>query len=178
MAQPNFLRRISIFELDIATNNATESYHSKLKTIIETPLPRIWTFLDTLNQVIKDTDNEICRLRLGKEVTRQRKRKVIKNEDCRRMHKQKLREGDFTPMEYVQTISHTIGNIAIDDSYHSSDSEFSDDESPNQVLNQANSCVVCLSPRATTWIFMPCRHASCCSSCSQQIIEMGQPCPI
>ena len=69
--------------------------------------------LDTLNQVIKDTDNEICRLRLGKEVTRQRKRKVIKNEDCWRIHKQKLREGDFTPKEYVQTISHTIGNVVI-----------------------------------------------------------------
>ena len=169
---------LSIFELDIVTNNAAESYHSKLKAMIKTAHPRIWTFLDTLNEAIQDTDNEIGRLRLGKEITRQKKRKVIKNDDCRRMHKQKLREGDFTPMEYVQAISHTIGNISIEDSYHSSDSEFSDDASPNQVLNQANSCVVCLSPRATTWIFMPCRHASCCSSCSQQIIELEQPCPI
>ena len=169
---------LSIFELDIATNNAAESYHSKLKTMIKTAHPRIWTFLDTLNEVIQDTDNEIGRLCLGKEITRQRKRKVIKNDDCRRMHKQKLREGNFTPMEYVQAISHTIGNISIEDSYNSSDSEFSEGESPNDVHTQANSCVVCLSPRATTWIFMPCRHANCCSSCSQQIIELGQPCPV
>ena len=81
-------------------------------------------------------------------------------------------------MEYVQAISHTIGKISIEDSYHSSDSEYSDNESPNQALYQGNSCVVCLSPRVTTWVFMPCRHANCCSSCSQQIVDLGQPCPI
>ena len=28
--------------------------------------------------------------------------KAIRNDDCRRIHKQKLREGNFTPMEYVR----------------------------------------------------------------------------
>ena len=83
---------LSIFELDKGTNNAAETYHSKLKTIIKTGHPIIWTFLDTINGVIQDTYNEIGRLRLGKENTRQRKRKAIKNEDCRSIHKQRLRE--------------------------------------------------------------------------------------
>ena len=46
---------LSIFDLDIATNNAAESYHSKLKTIIKTVHPNIWKFLDLLNQIIQDT---------------------------------------------------------------------------------------------------------------------------
>ena len=162
---------LSIFELDIATNNAAESYHSRLKSMIKTSHPRIWTFLGTLNQVIQDTDNEMGRLRLGKEITRQRKRTAIRNDECRRNHKQKLREGTLTPMEFVQAISHTIGKITIDNTYHSSDSEY--DEDDNESPNEGNNCVVCLSPRTTTWIFMPCRHACCCSSCSQQIEQLG-----
>ena len=59
---------LSIFELDIATNNAAESYHSRLKSMIKTNHPRIWTFLGTLNQVIQDTDNGMGRLRLEKKL--------------------------------------------------------------------------------------------------------------
>ena len=33
----------------ITTNNAAESYHAKLKSIIKTPHPRIWNFPTTLN---------------------------------------------------------------------------------------------------------------------------------
>ena len=67
-------------------------------------------------------------------------------------------------MEYFQSISHKIGNISKEDNFKLF--RISHDESPNQ----ADSYVVCLSPRAKTWIFMPCRHATCCSSFSQQII--------
>ena len=41
-----------------------------------------------------------------------------------------------------------------------------------------NICVVCLNPRTTTWLFLPCKHANCCTTCSEQIQELGQPCPI
>ena len=58
---------LSISELYIATNNAVEIYRSKIKSMIKTSHPRIWTFLGTLNQVIQDTDNEMGRLRLGNE---------------------------------------------------------------------------------------------------------------
>ena len=60
--------------------------------------------------------------------------------------------------------------------------EFPDSESINSdgddVFNQDNCCIVCLVPRLTTWIFMPCRHVDCCSTCSQTIKELGQSCPV
>lgn len=60
-----------------------------------------------------------------------------------------------------------------DESEKSSDSE---DES-EEVVRSGNSCVVCLSVRTTTWIFMPCRHANCCTECSARIYALGQSCP-
>ena len=64
---------LSIYEAGITTNNAAESYHAKLKSIIKTPHPRIWNFLTTLNNLIEDTVNEIGRLRLGQSISRLRK---------------------------------------------------------------------------------------------------------
>ena len=62
---------LSIFELNISTNNASESYHSRLNSMIKNSHPRIWTFMSTLNEVIKDTDNDIDRLSRGKEISGQ-----------------------------------------------------------------------------------------------------------
>ena len=42
-----------IYEIKIATNNGAESYHSKLKSIIRTNNRRIWTFMETLNEIFK-----------------------------------------------------------------------------------------------------------------------------
>ena len=57
---------LSIYEAKATTNNGTESYHAKLKSIIKISHPRIWNFMTTLNDIIADTDNENGRLRLGK----------------------------------------------------------------------------------------------------------------
>ena len=38
-------------------------------------------------------------------------------------------------------------------------------------------CVVCLQPRQSTWIFLPCRHANCCGDCSRMIEQLEQSCP-
>ena len=64
----------SVYNLDISTNNAAESYHSKLKSLARTCRPRVWTFMATLNQIIQDTDNDIGRLQLGLEISRPRKK--------------------------------------------------------------------------------------------------------
>ena len=79
---------LSINELNISTNNAAESYHSKLKSIIRTCHPRIWTFMSALNNVIQDTDNDIGRLRLGKDISRARKKAHLRNDDLRRTYKE------------------------------------------------------------------------------------------
>ena len=51
-----------IFLITISTNNSAESYHSKLKGIVMTSHPRIWTFITTLNEILEDLDNDIGRL--------------------------------------------------------------------------------------------------------------------
>ena len=71
----------SIFDTTISTNNSAESYHSKLKAIVKTSHPRIWTFITTLNEIIQDVDNDIGRLSQGREITRARKKKDIRNDE-------------------------------------------------------------------------------------------------
>ena len=165
---------LSIYEINITTNNSAESYHSKLKSIIKTGHPRIWTFVNTLNEIIQDIDNDIGRLRQGREISRPRKKKNIKYEEHRNVLKQKLKDGKCSPWEFLQSISHTIGSIKIQDISLSSDSEGEGDE----IDTSENTCVVCLLPRITTWIFMPCRHACYCRECSERLEELEQPCPV
>ena len=122
----------------------------------------------------KDTDNELGRLSLGLKITSPRKRSVI-NDDRRSAYKLKLTTGSYTPWEYLNAISQTIG------SFSAIETELSDcsDESEVDVgSDRDNICVVCLSPRETTWIFLPCRHAQCCNECSKKIKELGKPCPV
>ena len=68
---------LSIYKINIATNNGAESYHSRLKSITLTCHPRIWNFMETLNDIIQDTDNDIGRLRMGREISRPRKNEIL-----------------------------------------------------------------------------------------------------
>ena len=164
-------QELSIHEINIATNSGAESYHSKLKSIIRTSHPRIWTFFESLNEVIKDTDNDIECLHMGREISRPRKKKYIYNDERRSVCKQKLSCGDYNPMEFLDAISHTIGNIKSQEIDFTSDSEYSDEEFTESTV-ESNQCVICLAHRTATWVFMPCRHATCCTECSQTIEEL------
>ena len=122
------VEELSIFDLTITTNNGAESYHSKLKSIIHTSHPRIWTFLSTLNQIIQDTDNDIGRLCLGLEISRSHKKKNVRNFELDGAE-QKFSDGQLNPWEFLKAISHTIGSLNTNDSVlSSSDSEHSDSE--------------------------------------------------
>ena len=66
-------QELTIYGLTSATNNADESYHSKIKSLVETPHPRIWNFLESISQKIEDTDNDIGRLLEGSKISRPRK---------------------------------------------------------------------------------------------------------
>ena len=170
---------LSIFDITISTNNSAESYHAKLKAIIKTSHPRIWTFINTLNEIIQDVDNDIGRLSQGREITRARKKKYIRNDEFRSISKHKLSEGVYSPWQFIQAISSTIGNIKIVENFALSDTEYSDEEdTSNTDQSLENICVVCLSHRTSTWLFMPCKHANCCTECSNIIEELGQPCPL
>ena len=132
--------------------------------------------MTTLNEIIKDTDNDISRLYQGREISRARSKTDIKNEEHRIILKQKLSDGDFTPWEFLKSMSCIVGNINTQNIDLPSDSELSEDDGDQNITEQI--CVVCLSQRTNTWVFMPCRHASFCSDCSERIITLGQQCPV
>ena len=56
------------------------------------------------------------------------------------------------------------------------DDSIQTDASITESIN-ANLCVVCLTTRETTLLFMPFKHANCCGDCSTQIEELRQACP-
>ena len=78
-------------------NNGAESYHSKLKARIRTSHPRIWLFLSQLNDSIVDTDNDIGRIRLGREISRARKPIYVHIDEQGMLFKEKFRNGVYTP---------------------------------------------------------------------------------
>ena len=139
---------LSIFDSDFSTNNGAESYHSRLKARIKTNYPRIWNFMHILNAIIMDTDNELGRLSLGKETTRPRKRTSVANDDRRSAYKLKLATGSYTPWEYLNAISQTIGTIS------PLETELSDSSDESEVEVESgrdnHNCVVCLTSREGT----------------------------
>ena len=168
---------LSIFDAPVSTNNGAEIFHSKLKRRVKCGHPRVWNFMNILNEIIIDTDNEIGRLCSGKEISRTRKRMNILNAERRTACELKLTTGSYNPREYLEAISHTIGRVTtVNHTDYSDESNESDEE--NIVTDNQNSCVVCLTIRTTIWIFLPCRHANCCAECAKRIEELGDPCPI
>ena len=169
---------LSIFHQKMATNNGSESYHGRLKSLIKCCKPRIWNFLDTLNEIIIDTDNELARIKEGLQITRKRKKINIDNEERRSKCKEKLIGGSYTPLEYIRAISHTVGSLTnINTDPYSSDDDLIEWTQSSSSENR-NLCAVCLRLRETTCVFMPCKHANCCGRCTATIEELGQTCPI
>ena len=62
--------------------------------------------------------------------------------------------------------------ISISDITDESNKEEEGQESPVR-----NLCIVCLTEREATWLFLLCKHANCCTDCSNIITETAQTCP-
>ncbi|KAI6651852.1 hypothetical protein LOD99_4731 [Oopsacas minuta] len=140
---------LSIYEAEITTNNAAESYYTKLKSIIKTHHPKVWHFLKTLNNKIEDIDNEMGRLRPGHSISRPRKSKHVLNDQQRDVIKEKSRIGELTPWQYPNAMNNTIGGTFTEIEFSDTDeSDTSDNESEDRLVE--NICVICLMQRTTT----------------------------
>ena len=62
-----------------------------------------------MNDIIVDTDSDIGRIRLGREICRARKPIYIHIDEQRMLFKEKFRNGDYTPWQFLQSMSKTIG---------------------------------------------------------------------
>ena len=73
-------RKYKFFSLyyEKTINNGAEYYHKCLKSHFKTHHPNIWKFLERLNNVISDYDNELQRLLQGHETTRDLRNKSSK----------------------------------------------------------------------------------------------------
>ena len=167
---------LSIFDLENGTNNGAESYHARLKCLFKSSHPRIWNFMKNLNNIIADYDNEISRLLHGNEITRSRKKDVRLNLEHRNECKEKLVSGNCTPWEYLRVISRSLKDtVSLQDSSVicvSDDSEDENDqEDPLIQPDTQNICAICLAPRDATWLFFPCKHANCCTHCTNTVME-------
>ena len=88
--------------------------------------------------------------------------------------KQKLESGEYSPIVYLYSIANSIHidtNSLNGELQNDSSSEFEED---NEEHNQNAICCVCLLPRESTVVFLPCRHAKCCEECSTHL----EKCPI
>ena len=104
---------LSIFSLENVTNNVAESYHGKLKTIIKSSHPRIWNIMTAINDIIADYDNEMARLQLGREITRSSKRKHVITNERRKQSKEKLLNGSYTSVQFLESISSFLGILTL-----------------------------------------------------------------
>ena len=104
-----------------------------------------------LNEIIMDTDNEIGRLCSGNDISWTGKR--INHLNLIAKHraecKLKLTEGSYTPREYLNAITHTIGKVNAVNTEYSDESDKSVEEESIETTNQ-NNCVICLTIRITT----------------------------
>ena len=66
----------------------------------------------SLSDIIRDIDNDVRRLQLGRDISRPRKKVDIENDVRRSRCKEKLRDGTLTPWEFIQAFSHTIGQVS------------------------------------------------------------------
>ena len=114
--QRRWINQVSNEELSIwndgnSTNIGAESYHGRLKSIMKCNHPRIWNFLEILNEIIPDIDNELSKLNNGLPITRPKEKTGLPKEKYRRKCKEKLIESIFSPLEFLKEISKTVVSI-------------------------------------------------------------------
>ncbi len=191
---------LSVYDVSHTTNNISESYHSRLKSIVRTHRPAVWSFLAHINNLIADTDQEVRRLDEGLALQRKHKKCYQANQAKRELCKAKLVSGHYTPLEYVRAISHTFdsslrtlergpGDDRLDLGTNDEEEPAQDAPAPqegqvHQEVNQAQGdqvprstvCVICHGPRDNPVLYLPCRHALVCGNCDAHF-TVQSPCP-
>ena len=117
--------KFSVFNFERGTNNDAEAFHSRLKAIIRTHKPNLYSFLAHLNNLMIDTKNDIARADSGLQLTRKRKQKFVQNLERRSVCKEKYTEGTYNASQFLNAVMYTLDPSLIAEAYHqhSSDDE-------------------------------------------------------
>ena len=86
-----------------------------------------------------------------------------------------------TPWEFLGSVSKSLkDSISLPESSVicvSDESDENDHEEPLLQSENPSLFVICLNTRDATWLFMPCKHAICCTLCANTIMETVKSCP-
>ena len=84
---------LSVFGLERKTNNGCEQYHSRLKGRVISHRPRIWKYIEILNEIIVDTNADVHRHVSNIPISRPQRRINFENAQRREVAEQKLNSG-------------------------------------------------------------------------------------
>ncbi len=174
-------QRLSVHQFPHSTNNFAESFHSRIKAIMRSHRPAIWAFCAYLTNIITDSEKDLERLDNGLNITRPRKPAYIQNMARRADHKEKFLAGNFTAMEYVTALSHTMdSNLLLLETGVTAGIGLGTEDEEDVAEPQGNPglvCIVCLAPRERTIMLRPCNHAMLCAPCNDQLAAQNSSCP-
>ncbi len=172
--------KFSVFNFERGTNNDAEAFHSRLKAIIRTHKPNLYSFLAQLNNLMTDTKNDIIRADSGLQVTRRRKQKFVQNLERRNVCKEKYTGGTYNVSQFLNAVMYTLDPSLIAEAHqNSSDDEEGEEEDPAAAADPPPApdvppelqCAVCLARRDRTVVLLPCWHGQFCPSCIETIIQ-------
>ncbi len=181
--------KFSVFDFSRGTNNDAESFHSRLKSIIRTHKPNLFSFLSHLNNVMDDAKMDVARLDEGLQITRKRKAKFVQNIARREEYKQKLSSGIFTVQKFLNAVVHTLDtSIVVSenlDNLELAEGDLTEEQGNLPAAEEAEvpqelQCSVCLQRRERTIVLLPCWHGTFCAGCIEVLSATNASfsCPI
>ena len=103
---PNFL---SVFGIEINSNNALESYNKKLNAHIGSKKPNIWVFVEAMNEMLDDAVIDLKSLQKGERITRNQPRLSNENLMHRKHAEREILAKRFTPIEFINYLVENWG---------------------------------------------------------------------
>ena len=178
--------RLSVHQFIHGTNNFAESLHARIKAIIRSHRPPIWSFCAHITNIISDCEREVERLDNGLNLTRQRKKAYMLNMQRRAECKEKFLAGTYNAQQYLTAIAHTMDSnlLLLETSVTAGIGLGTNDDEAVEEGHQTPppapaplQCMVCLGPRERTIILRPCNHAMLCPPCSERLTGENARCP-
>ena len=165
---PNFL---SVFGIDINSNNALESYNKKLNARIGSKKPNIWVYVETMNEMLDNAVIDLQTLQKGERITRNQPRLSDENLMHQKHAQREILAERFTPIQFINYLVENWGTkffSQINTSEKRSNDEKKSPEKFPQEAQKPELCIECSTPRiGSSWGYMHAGtiHSSVCTSC-------------
>ena len=177
---PNFL---SVFGIDINSNNALESYNKKLNARIGSKKPNIWVYVETMNEMLDNAVIDLQTLQKGERITRNQPRLSDENLMLQKHAQREILAERFTPIQFINYLVENWGTKFFSQINTSEKTSNDEKKSPEKIPQEAQKpelCIECSTPRiGSSWGYMHAVtiHSPVCTSCKTNS-QNGDPCPL